>query len=56
MDDLGLNKLAKYYQNIQYVPSEENWNIYETMFPDKLFKAYFALYHLFAVKKENIHE
>lgn len=57
MDDLGPNQLAKYYENIQYVPSEENSNIYETMFPVKLFKAYFCfLLPLCNKKRENIHE
>jgi len=37
MDDLGLNKSGQYDENIQFVPWEKNWNIYETVFLVKLF-------------------
>lgn len=54
MDDLELNKLAKYFQNIQFVPWEEKWNIYKTLFPIKLSKAYFAVCYILAVKKRKL--
>lgn len=56
MDALGLNKLAKYFQNIQFVPWEENWNIYKTTFSVKLPKEFFAFYSIFEVKKEKTRE